>query len=234
MADTARLLLPTIQASQAQKHVTHNDALRLLDGMVQASVINSTRTAPPASPGAGDCYIVAAGASGVWAGWDGDIALYADGAWYRLVVGEGWRAFDQAQGAVLVRIGASWVSLGVAVSANGSFTRTGVLEDTLTGLSGATASASIYIPNRAICIGVSTRTVTSITGATSYDCGTPGEADKFGGTLGIAAGSTSKGVIGPQAFYADTPVVLTANGGSFTGGAVRLAIHYIEVGVPDA
>ena len=90
------------------------------------------------------------------------------------------------------------------------------------------------IPNRAIVLGVSTRTVTAITGATSYDCGIAGEPTKFGGSLGVAEGSTNAGVIGPQAFYADTPIRLTANGGDFTGGAVRIAIHYATVGVPPA
>ena len=41
------------------------------------------------------------------------------------------------------------------------------------------------------------------------------------------------GVIGPQAFYADTPIVLTARGGSFTGGSVRIAIHYLTLGGPS-
>jgi hypothetical protein len=47
---TTHLLLPYILAAQAQKHVTHNEALRLLDAMVQLSVLDRTRTAPPASP----------------------------------------------------------------------------------------------------------------------------------------------------------------------------------------
>ena len=64
-------------------------------------------------------------------------------------------------------------------------------------------------------------------GATSYDCGIAGEPAKFGGSLGVASGSTNVGVIGPQAFYAPTPIVLTANGGNFTGGDVRIAIQYL-------
>jgi len=48
----------------------------------------------------------------------------------------------------------------------------------------------------------------------------------------VAAGSTNVGVIGPQAFYADTPIVLTAQGGNFNGGAVRIAIHYLMLGAP--
>lgn len=49
----------------------------------------------------------------------------------------------------------------------------------------------------------------------------------------MAAGSQNRGVIGPTAFYSDTPVVLTANGGDFTGGSVRIAIHCVLVGAPD-
>lgn len=86
---------------------------------------------------------------------------------------------------------------------------------------------------RVLCLGVSTRTVSAITGATAYDCGISGEASKFGGSLGVAQGSTNKGVIGPQAFYGDTPIRLTAVGGDFTGGAVRIAIHYLTVGLPS-
>lgn len=71
------------------------------------------------------------------------------------------------------------------------------------------------------------------TGATSYDCGIAGETSKFGGSLGVAAGSTNVGIIGPQAFYDDTPIVLTAQGGNFTGGSVRIAIHYLTLGVPN-
>ena len=108
-----------------------------------------------------------------------------------------------------------------------------VIEETLTGLSGAIRDSTVTIPDRAIVLGVSSSTVTAITGATSYDCGIASEASKFGGSLGIAAGSTNRGVIGPQAFYADTPIRLTARGGSFIGGAVRIAIHLLTVGLPS-
>jgi len=40
-------------------------------------------------------------------------------------------------------------------------------------------------------------------------------------------------VVGPQAFYSDTPVRLTANGGSFTGGAVKVVLHYFLPLVPQ-
>jgi hypothetical protein len=61
---TTHLLLPYILAAQAQKHVTHNEALRLLDGLVQLSVLDRDLTAPPGSPADGDRYIVGSGATG--------------------------------------------------------------------------------------------------------------------------------------------------------------------------
>ena len=51
------MALPLIDAAQAQKHVTHNEALRLLDALVQLAVESRTLTAPPGSPAEGACYI---------------------------------------------------------------------------------------------------------------------------------------------------------------------------------
>lgn len=236
---TANLLLPFILAAQAQKHVTHNEALRLLDGVVQLSVLDKDLTAPPGSPAEGARYIVAVGATGAWTGWAGDIALWTDGAWLRLPARAGWQAWVQEEEALYARIGSTWVALlrgnavALARSANGGTTGMAILEETLSALSGASRVSTIEIPNRAIVLGVSTRTTTTITGATSYDCGIVDELGKFGATLGVAAGSTNVGVVGPEAFYADTPIRLTANGGNFTGGAVRIAIHYLTLGVPS-
>lgn len=62
--ETTILSLPLILPAQAQKHVTHNEALVQLDLIVQLAVINRTLTAPPALPALGDRHIVAAGATG--------------------------------------------------------------------------------------------------------------------------------------------------------------------------
>jgi hypothetical protein len=247
MADTTpNLLLPFIQAAQAQKHITHNEALRLLDGLTQISVLNQNLAAPPGSPAEGARYIVASGATGLWAGWDGDVAFYAGGAWLRLPARTGWVVWVQNEARVVVRIGSVWTpldaatgllsqtaSVNVAKGAMGGTTGMAVLEQTLSGLSGASVASTIEIPEGSIVLGVSTRVVTAITGAASFDCGVAGETDKFGSALSIAAGSTNIGVIEPQAFYADTPIVLIAQGGSFTGGAVRLTIHYLTLGAPS-
>ncbi|MEP1766936.1 MAG: DUF2793 domain-containing protein [Sulfitobacter sp.] len=93
MPDTSPVLaLPLIQSSQAQKHVTHNEALRVLDAVVQLVVVAADQTAPPVSVTAGDRYIVASPASGDWSGQAGNIALHADGAWSFIQPQAGWRA----------------------------------------------------------------------------------------------------------------------------------------------
>jgi hypothetical protein len=55
-----------------------------------------------------------------------------------------------------------------------------------------------------------------------------GDTAKFGSGLGVAKNANNVGVVGPTAYYADTPVVITAAGGSFTGGKVRVAIHIMR------
>ncbi|SDG13764.1 DUF2793 domain-containing protein [Rhodobacter capsulatus] len=113
MSDTTTHLgLPYLLAAQAQKHVTHNEALRLLDAMVQLSVLDRTRTAPPASPADGNRHLVASGATGLWAGWDLNIAFWIDGAWVRLVPRTGWLVWVAAEGLFLVWTGSAWEVVG--------------------------------------------------------------------------------------------------------------------------
>jgi hypothetical protein len=234
---TPNLLLPQILVGQAQKHVTHNEALRTLDGLVQISVKDRTRNAPPAGHADGACYIVGAAPTGTWSDWAGDVALRADGAWHRLPACEGFLAWVETEGVLLVREGAEWVPLlgGAAVklsrSPSGFWTGMETREVLVSGLSGSVVDTGLVIPDRAICLGVTTEVVATITGAASFSCGTAAQPGKFGSALGIAAGSTNRGVIGPEPVYADTDIRLTASGGSFTGGSVRLGVHIVLVGV---
>lgn len=116
--ESARLRIPYIAASQAQKHVTHNEALTLLDTLVQLSVIDKDLTAPPVSPTEGDCYIVAATGTGAWTGWDSRIVRYIDGEWRSYLPGagsgEGWLAYVQDEDTIYVFTGAAWQQLLVS------------------------------------------------------------------------------------------------------------------------
>jgi hypothetical protein len=94
-------------------------------------------------------------------------------------------------------------------------------------LSGATTTTSLQIPANCILLAVSNRVVTAIAGATSYSCGTSSNPAQFGSSLSVAAGSWNAGTIGPNPYYAATPIVYTATGGSFTGGQLRMTVHYL-------
>lgn len=110
MADsTPNLHLPYILPSQAQKHVTHNEALIRLDTLVQL-VLEYEGTAPPATPIEGLHYAVASGATGAWSGRSGTIATYQDGAWSFLTPGIGFLAWFKPANAIKGFSGSAWIN----------------------------------------------------------------------------------------------------------------------------
>ena len=110
MPDTSTILsLPLILPAQAQKHVTHNEALRLLDLIVQLTVISRSLANPPAAV-QGDRYIVPVGATGVWAGQAGKIALYEDGLWQFVTALAGWQAWVLNETALAGFTGTAWAT----------------------------------------------------------------------------------------------------------------------------
>jgi hypothetical protein len=234
MTDTPRLALPVIEAAQAQKHVTHNEALVLLDALVQLAVESRTLTAPPGSPADGACYIPAAGATGAWSGWAGQIAAFSGGVWQRIVPVSGLKAWVKGERLTVTYEDGVWRD-GIALTASGGRVTLRAKEEevTLTGAFVETTDAA-FIPDRAIVLGVASRTTLAITGATSYGVGVSGNTTQFGNLLGVALGSTNVGVIGPSAFYSNTKVRVTANGGNFTAGKVRLVVYFLEMSAPTA
>lgn len=126
MTDTARLGLPLLAAAQAQKHVTHNEALLLLDALVQCAVLDKDLAAPPASPGEGSRYLVAAAPTGAWSGRAGAIAVRQDGAWIFSRPGAGFVAYVADEAALYVFDGAAWSPLGATISRLQNLARLGI------------------------------------------------------------------------------------------------------------
>ena len=236
MTNSANLALAYLEAAQSQKHVTVNEALSGLDVLVQLSVLDRDLTAPPGSPVEGDRYLVATGATGAWAGQAGKIAAWQAGAWMFRTPRNGWKAWVADEATFVFYDAGAWTHTlkaresDVAKAPLGARTSFRILEESHTLALAATSDTVIQIPDRAIVFGVTVRVQTAITGATSYNCGIAGEANKYGGSLGIAAGSNNIGVTGPTAFYANTPIRFSAVGGNFTGGVIRVAIHYLALG----
>ncbi|UDL93982.1 DUF2793 domain-containing protein [Lichenihabitans sp. PAMC28606] len=115
MSQTPNLHLPFLDANQNQKTVTHNAALSILDALVQCAIRSATLTAPPAAPGDGQCWIVASGGTGLWAGHDLNVAAWQDGAWAFYPPGPGTLAYDVATSVPLIWTGSAWVPLGSAL-----------------------------------------------------------------------------------------------------------------------
>jgi len=108
--ETVNLSLPYILPSQAQKHVTHNQALRRLDGQVQLVVQSETNTTP-SSPTEGACHAIGTSPTGAWTGKAGRIALYEDGAWIYLMPRTGWIGWFAEASRQRIWTGAAWVDL---------------------------------------------------------------------------------------------------------------------------
>ncbi len=132
MSTSDRLSLPYIAPQQAQKHVTHNEAIRRLDAIVQASVKDRDIAAPPSSPNAGDAYIAASGASGDWVGGDNALFVYQDGVWVQFDPRPGWIIWLEDEGAAIAWNGSAWIGFGgtggltASDLANGAADRLGV------------------------------------------------------------------------------------------------------------
>jgi hypothetical protein len=257
MADTTpNLILPYILAAQAQKHVTHNEAIKLLDAMVQLAVLDRNLTAPPASPVDGDRHIVAAGATGLWAGWDLNIATWIDGSWLRLVPREGWVAWVASEGLFRVWSGTAWVGLASDLS-DAIFSLVNDADPTkkamfsLSGISTGT-TRTYTLPNTsselAILAGTQTFTGSKTFSGTLTASGATATLGTSTGTAtyGIGTGATTTGTtktvnLGTGGASGSTTVV---NIGSATAGAggttvvntptVTFANAVTQVGMPQA
>ncbi|MCW7540706.1 DUF2793 domain-containing protein [Aquabacterium sp. A7-Y] len=88
--------------------------LKRLGAVVGLSVKDRDLTAPPAAPIDGERYIVAAGATGAWAGKSGQVAVRIAGAWEYHVPKPGWLCFLEDENKLSVYKASGW-SPGIAV-----------------------------------------------------------------------------------------------------------------------
>ncbi|WP_170326668.1 DUF2793 domain-containing protein [Ruegeria arenilitoris] len=112
--NSPRLNLPFLQPSQAQKHVTHNEALRQLDLITQLSVATTNASTPPAVPDQGEVHALGPSPTGDWTGQAGKLAAWLDNAWHFVTPGMGWRAWDESAGQIVIWDGSAWINPPVA------------------------------------------------------------------------------------------------------------------------
>ncbi len=142
MSTSPSLGLPYLETGQAQKEVTHNEALRLLDAVVQLSVI-AIQAAPPGSPTDGQRWIVGSAATGAWAGEVGKIALWSSG-WLFLNPMAGWQAFVSSTASFRTWSGTAWLDTGLLAGRD-----TGWAAFTGTATKGGFATGTVTLPQLA-------------------------------------------------------------------------------------
>lgn len=126
MSASNRLGLPLLDAAQAQKHVTHNEALAVLDALVQASVSTRNVTTPPSSPSEGMRVLVGASTTGVFTGHDGALAAFDNGGWSFSTPRAGWRLYVADENVLLFFDGSAWSDIGLAIRSLQNLTGLGV------------------------------------------------------------------------------------------------------------
>ena len=235
MSDTANLRLPLVQAAQAQKHVTVNEAFLRLDALTQLRLASRQLAVPPVSAPDGTAYAIPEGASGAWAGESGRIGLWLNGGWEIVEPRAGWRAWIEDESSPTTFDGSAWSAGAVALSPGGAALTFRLIEADLAVGAGSESVTSPLIPSGSIVFGVTGRVIDGLGGsATGFRIGIGGESpDRYGSGIGTAAGAWFRGVTGtPLAYYSDTPLTITAEGGAFDGGLLRIAVHFAELGLP--
>lgn len=122
MTETARFSLPLLAMAQAQKEVTHNEALTLLDALVHPAVEDGPLAAPPTDPVAGQCWLVGSGASGDWTGQADRIAIWCDGGWRFVPPRGGMRVVRLTDGAWLHYAAGEWSIPSIVPNPEGGVT----------------------------------------------------------------------------------------------------------------
>lgn len=116
MENTTNLKLPLLIPNQSGKEITHNEALVIIDNILQNGVIDKDLTTPPENPNSNDIYIVGKNATGDWADKDKQIAFY-DNGWRFVEPREGFIFWVNDEDKLYTYNGSKWVE---AVASSGS------------------------------------------------------------------------------------------------------------------
>jgi hypothetical protein len=226
MSQTARLGLPYIVSSQAQKEVTHNEGLNRLDAFV-TPVVADIADEPPGSPAAGDLYIVGSSPSGDFTGHAGELAQYQTGGWVFYAPFKWMDAVVESLDSRMAYNGSGWVPFGLIMRDGGEYLRVLSWQDDVDLSLGD--ETTLLIPNRSTVLAVNTRVIEEVTGTvTSFGVGVSGDTSRYGNGIGTGVDSTNIGLTyHPVSYYSDTPLLLTPDAGSFTDGRVRINVQYL-------
>lgn len=234
MSETYQFKLSYLQAAQAQKHVTVNEALAKLDALAKLRVVSRSLDVP-ISPNDGLAYIVPVSATGDWLGRDHNVALFLNGGWEFVEAYGGWRAWVIDEGAEIRYQNDAWDFAAPFSNPHKASAEIVNLEFDHVFTAGATNQTATVIPHHCSVIGITGRVTEEIvfSAASSFKLGVAGSDDRYGSGYGHWKNTYVQGLTGqPQTYWSDTPMLLTADGGDFISGAIRLSIHAIVLAPP--
>jgi hypothetical protein len=116
-----RFALPLLFAGQSQKEMTFNEAILLVDFLLQP-VIEGTTSTVPSAPTPGQCWIINSSASGIFAGKANQIAAWGEGGWRYIAPKEGMRVYDRAQTGHRIYRGGAWRTPTMPIAPTGGTT----------------------------------------------------------------------------------------------------------------
>lgn len=90
---SARHHLPYLASGQAQKELTHNEALALIDAGLHPAAKGIGIETPPAAPESGECWILGMAPVGAWLGQAEALASWTGHGWRFLAPREGMRVW---------------------------------------------------------------------------------------------------------------------------------------------
>jgi hypothetical protein len=115
---TPRLGLPELVSGQAIPETTVNEQVRGLECLSGHLILKDRDLAtPPGSPADGETYLIAASATGAWAGQDGNIAYRLNTAWKIFAPIEGLTAWVNDEDMFIGYDGSAWNTLAAPTGA---------------------------------------------------------------------------------------------------------------------
>ena len=118
MENTGRYALPLIMPQQAQKHVTHNEALTLVDGLIFPVIAGFGSNVAPTNPVPGKAWYTGPNPTGDWFDQPLRLAIFTSAGWRFVVPQKGLTAFDETSGQMILFDGSNWASLSTAINFN--------------------------------------------------------------------------------------------------------------------
>lgn len=107
MEQTVRHALPFIVPGQAQKEMTHNEALATIDLLLHARAETQGGNTPPTAPADGECHIVGPAPTGAWAGHAAHLAGWTPSGWRFAAPRDGMRV-TLPDGVIAYREATAW------------------------------------------------------------------------------------------------------------------------------